>query len=76
MPPKALQNMPKQLWYSNRCFFHLLGYVVLFVAIQKWPEPAKLVLSNPKTKELKARNEVEKFEFYSIKYVHTYHSLA
>ena len=61
MPPEALKNEPK--YYTALDVFSYAG-VVLFVANEEWPTPTDQVASDPKTKELKARSEVERRHHY------------
>ena len=61
MPPEALKNQPK---YCTALDVFSYAGIVLFVANEKWPEPTDQVASDPKTKELKARSEVERRSHY------------
>ena len=61
MPPEALKNQPK---YCTALDVFSYAGIVLFVANEKWPEPTDQVASDPKTKELKARSEVERRRHY------------
>jgi len=57
MSPEALQTDPK---YGTALDVFSYAGIVLFVATQTWPGPTDQVASDPKTKELKARSEVER----------------
>ena len=61
MPPEALLPRPK---YGTALDVFSYAGIVLFVAIQKWPEPTEQVSTDPKTNELKAWNEVERRRHY------------
>ena len=61
MSPEALQTQPK---YGTALDVFSYAGIVLFVATHTWPGPTDQVASDPKTKELKARSEVERRRHY------------
>jgi len=61
MPPEALQNNPK---YGTPLDVFSYAGIILFVVNQKWPEPMDLVATDPVTKQLVARTEVERRRNY------------
>ena len=61
MPPEALKNQPK---YCTALDVFSYAGIVLFVANEEWPGPTDQVASDPITKELKARSEVERRRHY------------